>query len=196
MSRAFLASPDTADTFRAQNCRAEASRTPAAEAWGASAHQSDQSDQWDQWDQPAEASNLRESVLDDGDQLLPAVGGEVQQLGAAAGAGLQPRQDAVGEVQRVGDPHQAEPRAGQEGPLEEGVEDVLGLAVQLVHLIQDEQTGGGTERSSDVASASAGTPPPGGGGTHTAGPGPDRNLCRPFGPPGAFSLSASSGKMA
>lgn len=45
MSKAFLASPDTADTFRAQNCRAEASRTSAAEAWGASA---DQSDQWDQ----------------------------------------------------------------------------------------------------------------------------------------------------
>lgn len=50
MSRAFLASPDTADTFRAQNCRAEDSRTSAAEAWGASADQSDQWDQWDQWD--------------------------------------------------------------------------------------------------------------------------------------------------
>ena len=32
--------------------------------------------------------------------------------------------------------------------------------------------------------------------THTAGPEADRNLCRPFCPPGAFSLSASSGKMA
>lgn len=126
--------------------------------------------------------------MDDGDQLLPAVGGEVQQLGAAAGAGLQARQDAVSEVQRVGDPHQAEPGAGQEGPLEEGVEDVLGLAVQLVHLIQDQQPGGGgggTERSSDLSfswdTTTTWTGTVGGGGdTHTVGPGPDRNLCRPF----------------
>ncbi len=33
MSRAFLASPDTADTFLAQNWTAEASRIPSADAW-------------------------------------------------------------------------------------------------------------------------------------------------------------------
>lgn len=32
--------------------------------------------------------------------------------------------------------------------------------------------------------------------THTAGPGADRNLCSPFCPPGALSLSASRRKMA
>lgn len=46
---------------------------------------------------------LSESVLDDGHQLLPTVGSEVQQLGATMRPSLQPRQDAVRQVQRVGD---------------------------------------------------------------------------------------------
>lgn len=36
---------------------------------------------------------------------------------------------------------EAEAGPGQVGPLEDGVEDVLSLAVQLVHLIQNQQPG-------------------------------------------------------
>lgn len=46
---------------------------------------------------------LCEAVLDDGGELLPAVGGEVKELRAAVGLGLEPRQDAVRQVQSVGD---------------------------------------------------------------------------------------------
>lgn len=46
---------------------------------------------------------LSKPVLDDGHQLLPTVGREVQQLGATLRPSLQPRQDAVSQVQSVGD---------------------------------------------------------------------------------------------
>lgn len=46
---------------------------------------------------------LSESVLDNRYQLLPTVGREVQQLGATVRPSLQPRQDAVSQVQSVGD---------------------------------------------------------------------------------------------
>lgn len=36
---------------------------------------------------------------------------------------------------------EAEAGPGQVGPLEDGVEDFLGLAVQLVHLVQNQQPG-------------------------------------------------------
>lgn len=36
---------------------------------------------------------------------------------------------------------EAEAGPGQVGPLEDGVEDVLSLAVQLVHLVQNQQPG-------------------------------------------------------
>lgn len=36
---------------------------------------------------------------------------------------------------------EAEARPGQVGPLEDCVEDVLSLAVQLVHLVQNQQPG-------------------------------------------------------
>lgn len=116
------------------------------------------------------SSYLSESVLHDGYQLLPAVGREVQQLGAAVRPSLQSRQDAVGQVQSVGDSwrwettvtiedklrfsnhlslherggnltDEVEAGIGQEGQLEEGVEDMLGFAVQLVHLVQNQQPG-------------------------------------------------------
>lgn len=45
---------------------------------------------------------LCEAVLHNSGELLPAVGREVQQLGAAVGVRLEPRQDAVRQVQSVG----------------------------------------------------------------------------------------------
>lgn len=48
-------------------------------------------------------NHLRQSVLDDGRELLPAVGRKVQQQGATERPSLQPGQDPVSQVQSVGD---------------------------------------------------------------------------------------------
>lgn len=56
-------------------------------------------------------------------------------------AGLQPRQDAIGEVQSIGDANEAETGVGQVRPFKDGVEDILGFTVKLVQFIQDKKTG-------------------------------------------------------
>lgn len=112
-------------------------------------------------------------------------------------AGLQPGQDAVGQIKSIGNANEAEAGVWEVRPFKDGVEDILGFAVKLVHLIQDKKPGGRkTEPQPSprhYLGRLASQPRQE---THTEGPGADRNLCSPFCPPGAFSLLARSGKMA
>lgn len=75
-------------------------------------------------------------------------------------AGLQPRQDAIGEIKRVGNANKAETRVAQVRPFKDGVEDILGFAVKLVHFIQDKKPGERKPETQSPHSASAGTPYP------------------------------------
>lgn len=102
MSRALRASPDTADTFLAQNWTAEASRISWAAAWEQTFTMTFNT-ATDVWMLPSLLPDpyLCESVLYDGRQLLTAVRGEVQQLWATTGLSLEPGQDTVGQVECV-----------------------------------------------------------------------------------------------
>lgn len=125
---------------------------------------------------------LCQPVLHDGRQLVPAVGSKVQQQGATVETGLQPRQDPVRQVQSVGDTcrqrnnqnqnpntetvktepigaftDETEAGLGQERPFKDGVEDVLSFAVQLVHLVQNQEPEENTGPSGEGTASGANT---------------------------------------
>lgn len=54
-------------------------------------------------------------------------------------AGSQPGQNTVRQIESIGDANEAEARVWQIRPFKDGVEDILGLAVKLVHFVQDKK---------------------------------------------------------
>lgn len=63
-------------------------------------------------------------------------------------AGLQPGQDAVSQIKSVGNANEAEAGVWEVRPFKDGVEDILGFAVKLVHFIQDKKPGGESQNLS------------------------------------------------
>ena len=79
--------------------------------------------------------HLVESVGNDADYLLFGVGGKMQP-GGRTGARTQPGKHPLRQVQPVGDGQQHQTGLLQGRPLEEGVENLLLFAFQLIYFIQ------------------------------------------------------------
>uniref|UniRef100_A0A182JE93 Uncharacterized protein n=1 Tax=Anopheles atroparvus TaxID=41427 RepID=A0A182JE93_ANOAO len=79
--------------------------------------------------------------LEDRHNLGLGVGKELDQVRLQLTAGVQPRQQSIGEVERIGNTDEDEARGGSRGPLEDRVEDGLLAAGQLVDLVQHEHHG-------------------------------------------------------
>lgn len=199
MSKAFRASPDTADTFLAQNWTAEGSMIPSAEAWCDEHHQTSQHESKRVIRKMLKTSgSLPELVCPGQWRQAPlccregslTAGGD-SEGGPAAGAGCGQSDQERWQCQWG--------RGGSLGgtAIQRWCRGHPGLCCQVGPFHPGQEAWGRKPEPQQsprhylghLASQPRQE-------THTEGPGADRNLCSPFCPPGAFSLLARSGKMA
>lgn len=78
-------------------------------------------------------------MVDDLDNFCLGVWRKMEEFGFEVRSSLEAREDAVCEVEGVSDAHQHQGGAGECWPFKDGVEHLLVLVVQLVHLIQHQE---------------------------------------------------------